>query len=91
MTVADLAAFTGLTWDTVKNIIKRRLEKDYGRPRLRDLKRLSIDEIYLGKRQGFWTQDVSSGLPRGVEATRCANSGQFCGPAGHESKPSRWT
>lgn len=55
MTVADLAAFTGLTWDTVKNIIKARLEKDYGRPRLRDLKRLSIDEIYLGKRLWFWT------------------------------------
>jgi transposase len=55
MTVADLAAFSGLTWDTVKRIIKRRLEKDYGHPRLRDLKRLSIDEIYLGRRQGFWT------------------------------------
>jgi len=55
MTVADLAAFSGLTWDTVKSIIKRRLEKDYGRPRLRDIKRLSIDEIYLGKRQWFWT------------------------------------
>ena len=29
MTVADLAAVTGLSWDTVKNIIKNRLEKDY--------------------------------------------------------------
>lgn len=55
MTVADLAAVTGLSWDTVKNIIKKRLEKDYGHPRLRDLQRLSIDEIYLGRRKRFWT------------------------------------
>jgi transposase len=55
MTVADLAAVTGLSWDTVKNIIKNRLEKDYGRPRLRDLRRLSIDEIYLGRSKWFWT------------------------------------
>ena len=37
MTVTDLAAMTGLGWDTVKNIIKARLEKDYGHPRLRPL------------------------------------------------------
>ncbi len=55
MTVADWAGVTGLSWDTVKSIIKRRLEKDYGHPRLKDLQRLSIDEIYLGRRQGFWT------------------------------------
>jgi transposase len=55
MTVADLAGVTGLSWDTVKSIIKRRLEKDYGHPRLKHLQRLSIDEIYLGRRQGFGT------------------------------------
>jgi len=35
MTVTDLAAVSGLGWDTVKSIIKVRLEKDYGHPRLR--------------------------------------------------------
>lgn len=55
MTVSDLAAVTGLSWDTVKDIIKHRLEKDYGHPRLKDLRRLSIDEIYLGRRQKFFT------------------------------------
>jgi transposase len=55
MTVTDLAALTGLGWDTVKNIIKARLEKDYGHPRLRPLKRLSIDEVYFGWRQQFYT------------------------------------
>jgi len=33
MTVSDLAAVTGLGWDTVKHIIKAKLEKDYGHPR----------------------------------------------------------
>ncbi|MGB7601657.1 MAG: ISL3 family transposase [Candidatus Sulfotelmatobacter sp.] len=55
MTVSDLAALTGLGWDTVKNIIKAKLEKDYGHPRLKELKRLSIDEIYLGRTQRFFT------------------------------------
>ena len=55
MTVTDLAAMTGLGWDTVKNIIKARLEKDYGHPRLRPLKRLSIDEIYFGRHKKFYT------------------------------------
>jgi len=55
MTVSDLAAVTGLGWDTVKNIIKAKLEKDCGHPRLKELKRLSIDEIYLGRTQRFFT------------------------------------
>ena len=63
MTVSDLAAITGLSWDTVKQIVKEALEKDYGHPRLNDLKRLSIDEIYVGKRRKFYTlvMDVASG------------------------------
>jgi transposase len=55
MTVTDLAGVTGLGWDTVKNIIKARLEKDYGHPRLKELQRLSIDEIYFGRRKKFYT------------------------------------
>jgi len=63
MTVSDLAALTGLGWDTVKNIIKAKLEKDYGHPRLKELKRISIDEIYLGRSQKFFTLvvDLDSG------------------------------
>ena len=55
MTVSDLAALTGLGWDTIKNIIKAKLEKDFGRPRLKELHNLSIDEIYLGRRKRFYT------------------------------------
>jgi hypothetical protein len=32
MTVSDLAAVTGLSWDTVKHLIKTALEKEYGHP-----------------------------------------------------------
>lgn len=55
MTVSDLAAVTGPGWDTVKNIIKAKLEKACGHPCLKELQRLSVDEIYLGRSQKFFT------------------------------------
>ena len=63
MTVADLSALTGLGWDTVKAIVKARLETQCGRPKLKDLKRLSIDEVYLGKMKKYRTLviDLDSG------------------------------
>ena len=63
MTVTDLATVTGLGWDTVKGIVKKRLQRDYGAPRLRDLKHLSIDEIYVGRRRKYYTLvlDLDSG------------------------------
>ena len=55
MTVTDLAVVTGLGWDTVKKIIKARLEKGYGHPRLKHIRRLSVDEIYFGRHKKFYT------------------------------------
>lgn len=55
MTIMDVANFVGLSWDTVKEIWKRRLEKDYGRIRLRGVRRIGVDEIYLGKKLKFVT------------------------------------
>ena len=55
MTVSDLAAITGLGWDTVKDIVKAKLERRDGHPRLKDLRHLSLDEIYLGRSQKFYT------------------------------------
>ena len=55
MTVSDLAALTGLSWNTVKDIVKAGLEKDYGKPRLKEIKYLLIDEIHLGREQKFYT------------------------------------
>lgn len=55
MTLSDVAELTRLSWDTVKDITKAHLAKDYGRPALRGVRYLGIDEIHLGKKQRFYT------------------------------------
>jgi transposase len=55
MCLADVANLTGLAWDTVKDLVKERLEHDYGRPQLQGLRYLSIDEIYVGRAKKFYT------------------------------------
>ena len=63
MTISDVAELTGLSWDTVKDIVKKRLKKDYGHIELKGLRNLSIDEIYVGKpgpRQGRFTRLLAS-------------------------------
>ncbi len=54
MTISDVAKHLGLSWDVVKSIQKKYLEKKYGNLNLKDLKRIAIDEIYVGKR-GYLT------------------------------------
>lgn len=63
MTLRDAAALTTLAWDTVKEIVKRRLRRDYGHIDLKGLRYLSIDEIYVGKQRGYYTlvMDIESG------------------------------
>lgn len=63
MTLLDVAELTALNWDTVKDIVKRRLRRDYGRIDLKGVRYLSIDEIYVGKRRGYYTlvMDIESG------------------------------
>ena len=63
MTITDVAAVTGLSWDTVKSIVQARLQKDYGHISFKHLKRLSIDESYVGKRMKYYTLvlDLDSG------------------------------
>ncbi len=48
MNPSDVSVFLGISWDTAADIQKRRLERKYGRPKLRKLKRIAIDEIWLG-------------------------------------------
>ncbi len=55
MTLSDVAQLTLLSWDTVKTITKTHLAKDYGKPALRDVHYLGIDEIHLGKKTRFYT------------------------------------
>jgi len=54
-TLSDVARITGLSWDTVKGIVRPYLVKEVQRIRYRKLKRLSIDEIYVGKVRKFYT------------------------------------
>jgi transposase len=54
-TLSDVARITGLSWGTVKAIVRPYLAKEAQRIRYRDLKRLSIDEIYVGKARKFYT------------------------------------
>ena len=55
MTLNDVAELTLLSWDTVKGIAKAHLEKDYGKPVLRPVRYLAIDEIHLGQKKRFYT------------------------------------
>lgn len=55
MTMKDVAELTLLSWDTVKLIAKTHLARDYGKPALRQVRYLGIDEIHLGKKTRFYT------------------------------------
>ena len=63
MTIKDISKLLKTSWDSIKNIIKRRLKKKYDKPKLGKLKHIAIDEIYLGKKQGYMTLvlDLKSG------------------------------
>ena len=49
MTIVDVSRHLGLSWDIVKDIQKRYLQKKYDKPDLKRLRRIAIDEIYVGK------------------------------------------
>ena len=76
MSIRDVARFTGLHWDTVKNIEKDWLEKKYSRTRLSESTILGIDEVYLGKKLGYITvvRDLESGTVLHVGRGRGSDS-----------------
>jgi transposase len=49
MTIADVSRHLGLSWDIVKSIQKRYLQKKYSNPNLNKLEQIAIDEISVGK------------------------------------------
>ena len=63
MSISDVARFTGLHGETVKNIEKARLEQKCRRIRLNQVEYPGIDEVYLGAAMGFITvvRDLESG------------------------------
>lgn len=63
MTPQDVSFHLGISWDVANAIQKRRLGKRFARPKLKKLKQIAIDEIYLGKRNKYITLvlDLESG------------------------------
>ena len=63
MTIQDVAHHLAVSWDTIKDIQKRYLHRRFDKPKLGKLKRIAIDEIYLGSRSGYLTvvMDLRSG------------------------------
>ena len=78
MTLSDIAGWLRLSWDTIKAVVKRRLEKDYRRIGYRRVRQIAIDELYLGRTRKYITlvMDMESariiwvGEGRGAEALR---------------------
>jgi transposase len=62
-TIKDAAWHLGVSWDTVKDIQKRYLEKHFAKPKLKHLRLLAIDEIAVGKGHRYLTVvlDLESG------------------------------
>jgi transposase len=55
MTIEDISKYLRMSWDTVKEIIKRNLENLYRKTKLKDLKKIAIDEISIGKNHKYVT------------------------------------
>jgi transposase len=54
-TMQDVAALTGLSWDTVKEIHKKYLRRKTKSYNLKKVRHIAIDEVYLGKKRKFMT------------------------------------
>ncbi len=63
MTIKDVAEHLGVSWDIVKDIQKRHLEKHYAKPALKEVRQVAIDEICIGRGRRFVTLvlDLDSG------------------------------
>lgn len=55
MTLSDVAGMLQLSWDTVKEVVKRRLSIDFARIELRNVRHIAIDELYLGRKKKYIT------------------------------------
>jgi len=63
MTIKDVAEHLNVSWDVIKNIQKRYLQKKFSQPKLKHLRQIAIDEISIGKGHRYLTVvlDLESG------------------------------
>jgi transposase len=55
MTIKDVADHLLVSWDTIKEIQAKHLQRRFGKPKLAKLKQIAIDEINIGKGQRYLT------------------------------------
>jgi transposase len=55
MTIQDVARHLQVSWDTIKDIQARALRRRFGKPKLRKLQQIAIDEIAVGKGHHYLT------------------------------------
>jgi len=62
-TIQDAARHLGVSWDIIKDIQKRNLQRRFGKPKLKHLKEIAIDEVAIGKGHRYFTLvlDLRSG------------------------------
>lgn len=63
MTIQDVAHHLGISWDVIKEIQKQDLRRRFGKPKLKHLRQIAIDEISVGKGHRYVTLvlDLESG------------------------------
>jgi transposase len=63
MTIKDVACHLGVSWDVVKDIQKKFLQRRFSKPKLKHVKQIAIDEISTGKGHKYVTivLDLKSG------------------------------
>jgi transposase len=55
MTIQDVARHLNVSWDTIKEIQKRNLQRRFKKVKLHDLQQIAIDEISIGKGHRYVT------------------------------------
>jgi transposase len=55
MTIKDVAEHLQVSWDTIKDIQAKNLQRRFGKPKLHKLKQIAIDEIAIGKGHHYVT------------------------------------
>jgi transposase len=55
MTILDVACHLGVSWDVIKDIVQRYLTAKFGKPNVKNVRILAIDEIALRKGQRYLT------------------------------------
>ncbi len=63
MTIQSVAQHLGVSWDVIKELQQQDLEQRFGKPKLKHLRRIAIDEIAIGKGHQYLTVvlDLDSG------------------------------